>query len=128
MADLTLDVWQFVRLMVSMEESLEARSGGKGSGLKSLYDRWEDIWVDLDARLVDLGRRDPNAFADLMMDQEVVLEEVSTGEAQLVVQELEKVVRQLKAKLSQTDAPDEVEDLTFERDELTMVLKDLRKR
>lgn len=128
MAELTLDVWQFVRLMVSMEESLESRGGGRGSGLKSLYDRWEDIWVDLDAKLVDLGRRDPSGFADLMMDQEVVLEEVSSAEALLVVQELEKVVKQLKAKLSQSDDPGDVEDLTFERDELILLLKDLRKR
>lgn len=122
MADLTLDVWQFVRLMVGMEESLKAHGGGRGTQLKALYDRWEDIWVDLDARLVDLGREDPDGFADLMMEQEVVLEEVSPGERALVRAELEKVVAQIKSTLSRTDDPGEVEDLSFERDELVRTI------
>lgn len=125
MADLTLDVWQFVRLMVRMEESLKAHGGGRGTALKALYDRWEDIWVDLDARLVDLGREDPDGFADLMMDQEVVLEDVSESDRLLVRAELEKVVTQLKSALTRTDDPGEVEDLSFERDELTRRLKSL---
>ena len=43
MADLTLDVWQFVRLMVGMEASLESHGGGKGSDLKKLYDQQKKI-------------------------------------------------------------------------------------
>lgn len=125
MPDLTLDVWQFVRLMVGMEETLNAHGGGRGSAVKRVYDKWEDIWVDLDAQLVDLGRRDPDAFADLMMDQEVVLEDVSAGEHAVVRAELEKVLTQIKAKLSQTDDPGDVEDLSFERDEIALLLKSL---
>ncbi len=128
MTDLTLDVWQFVRLMVCMEESLNARSGGRGSDLKSLYDKWEDLWVDLDARLVDLGKHDMDAFADLMMDQEVVLEEVTAREKELVRQEFDKVLRQIKARLAQTDDPADVEDLSFERDEIVLTLKALGDR
>jgi hypothetical protein len=125
MADLSLDVWQFVRLMVRMEESLKAHGGGRGTQLKALYDRWEDLWVDLDARLVDLGREDPDGFADLMMEQEVVLEEVSEAERALVRAELEKVVAQIKSALARTDDPGEVEDLSFERDELVRTLRGL---
>jgi hypothetical protein len=124
---LTLDVWQFVRLMVGMEETLNAHGGGKGSDLKTLYDRWEDLWVDLDARLVDLGRHDFDAFADLMMRQEVVLEDVSDTERELVRRELEKVVARIKTQLAGTDDPGDVEDLSFERDELTLLIRDLRK-
>lgn len=125
MSDLTLDVWQFVRLMVGMEETLNAHGGGRGSELKKLYDKWEDLWVDLDARLVDLGKHDMDAFADLMMDQEVVLEEVTQREKDLVAQELEKVLRQIKAHLAQTEDPGEVEDLSFERDELVLTIRSL---
>jgi hypothetical protein len=127
MKELTLDVWQFVRLMVGMEETLNAHGGGKGSDLKTLYDRWEDLWVDLDARLVDLGRHDFDAFADLMMRQEVVLEDVSDTERELVRRELEKVVARIKTQLTGTDDPGDVEDLSFERDELTLLIRDLRK-
>ncbi len=128
---LRLEVWQFVRLMVQMEESLGiggATGGGEGAGgaLRLLYDRWEDDWAELDARLVDLGRSDPDGFADLMMNQEVVLEDVSVGARRLVAAELEKVVAALKRKLAATDDPAEVTDLSFERDELALTAKALR--
>ncbi len=126
MADLTLDVWQFVRLMVGMEESLKARGGA--SDVRALYRRWEDLWVDLDAQLVDLGKRDPQAFADLMMEQEVVLEDVSGADREIVVRELSKVLSQITATLAGTDDPAEVEDLSFERDELSLTLKQLRRK
>ena len=120
---LTLDVWQFVRLMVRMEETLQ---GGGSSALRQLYQRWEDLWVDLDAQLVDLGRTDMDAFADLMMDQEVVLEDVPPGAYALVADELEKVVGELKRTLAHTEDPAQVEDLSFERDELSLTVRALR--
>ena len=113
--------------MVGMEETLDSHGGGKGSAVRTLYERWEDIWVDLDAQLVDLGKRDPQAFADLMMDQEVVLEEVSPGELEVVQRELSKVHKQIAAHLSKLDDPAEVEDLSFERDELALTIKRLKK-
>ena len=128
MANVTLDVWQFVRLMVGMEESLSSHGGGRGSALKTLYDKWEDVWVDLDAKLVDLGKSDMDSFANLMMEQEVVLEDVTAGERALMVQELEKVLRQIKARLAKTDDPGDVEDLSFERDELTLLIRNLSKQ
>lgn len=126
MKDLTLDVWQFVRLMVGMEETLNLHGGGKGTDIKTLYDKWEDTWVDLDARLVDLGKHDFDAFADLMMEQEVVLEGVSDGERGIIWRELDKVVARIKTTLAGTDDPGEVEDLSFERDELTLLIRDLK--
>ncbi|NMM45074.1 hypothetical protein HH303_11335 [Rhodospirillaceae bacterium KN72] len=127
MADLTLDVWQFVRLMVSMEDTLKSHGGGRGSAVKALYDKWEDLWVDLDAQLVDLGKHDMDAFADLMMEQEVVLEEVTKADRRVVAEQLEKVLRQIKARLLKLDDPQEVEDLSFERDELTLTIKSLKR-
>ncbi|MEQ8602892.1 MAG: hypothetical protein RIB45_06205 [Marivibrio sp.] len=121
---LTLDVWQFVRLMVRMEETLQAGDGS--SALRQLYERWEDLWVDLDARLVDLGRTDMDAFADLMMEQEVVLEDVPPGAYALVADELEKVTAELKRTLSHTEDPAQVEDLSFERDEISLTVRALR--
>lgn len=130
--DLHLDVWQFVRLMVQMEETLERagfspRAGtGGGGALKTLHDLWEDLWVDLDAQLVDLGRRDPDAFADLMMNQEVVLENPPAGARGLVADELSKVVDALKRQLAHTEDPAQVEDLSFERDALVETIHQLR--
>lgn len=126
MQELRLDVWKFVRLMVGMEEYLGGAERGKGSAVKRLYDKWEDMWVDLDAQLVDLGKHDLDAFSDLMMDQEVVLEAVTDSERDIVATQFERVLRQIKAQLSKTDDAGEVEDLSFERDELVMTIRDLQ--
>ena len=128
MRELRLDVWKFVRLMVGMEEYLGGAERGKGSAVKRLYDKWEDTWVDLDAKLIDLGKHDMDAFAELMMDQEVVLEQVSDPECEIVANQLDRVLRQIKAQLSKTDDVGDVEDLSFERDELVLTIRDLRQR
>ena len=124
--DLRLDVWQFVRLMVQLEETLAAAPGkGAGTALRRLFERWEDVWVDLDARLVDLGQHDMDGFADLMMNQEVVLDAVTEPERRLVAAELEKVARAIAGRLAVTDDPGDVEDLSFERDALRDLLRGL---
>lgn len=124
--DIRLDVWQFVRLMVQIEETLAAApGGGKGTSLQALWERWEDVWVDLDAQLVDLGKHDMDAFADLMMNQEVVLDAVTEGERRLIAKELKLVVKSIAARLTATEDPGDVEDLSFERDELTRIIRDL---
>jgi hypothetical protein len=123
--DLRFTVWQFVRLMVQLEDSLGDIKTGPH---KSLYDRWENIWVDLDAQLLDLGRTDPDGFADLMMEQEVVCEQLSDGEIGIVITELEKVIKNLKNQLSQTENDEEVENFTFERDELLALNREFYKK
>ena len=123
MTDLRFVVWQFVRLMVQLEESVKA---GKSPDLKRLYSQWEDVWVDLDARLVDLGRKDGEAFAELMMNQEVVCETTNAGDRELVCSELSKVVDSLAAELAGTEDEQTVEDLSFEREELTLLIRDIR--
>ncbi|MDX1738684.1 MAG: hypothetical protein R3261_10635 [Alphaproteobacteria bacterium] len=116
-------VWQFVRLMVRLEEVVEA--GGAVSNVeKSLYESWEDLWVDLDAKLIDLGKRDPEAFAELMMDQDVVTE-LTPEEAGAVANILKQVVQSLSDQLKVTDNEDDVLDLSFERDELSTFIQDL---
>ena len=123
MFDLRFVVWQFVRLMVQVEDSLKQE---KAPDLKRIYDLWEDIWVDLDARLVDLGRKDGDAFADLMMNQEVICEQVTAEDKDTVCGELAKVVDSMTAQLAATDDAQAVEELSFEREELTLLMKDLK--
>ena len=123
MHELRFTVWQFVRLMVQLEKTVETDKTGP---VKTLYDGWEDIWVDLDAQLVDLGKHDPEAFADLMMDQEVVCNDVSKDDCGVVVEQLKLAVEEIKNLLTKTDAQEEVEDLSFERDELQSLMKDIK--
>lgn len=125
MQEIRFAVWQFVRVMVRLEDSLKS---DKSDALKALYDGWEDIWVDLDAQLIDLSKHDPEGFADLMMDQEVICEDVSEAECLLVADELHKVVEDIKALLTKAEDEETVEDLSFERDELSILERDLRSR
>jgi len=129
MHELRFTVWQFVRLMVQLEKAVEA---DKNSPAGKLYNDWEDIWVDLDAQLVDLGKHDPEAFADLMMDQEVVCNDVSKNDCEVVTEQLIAAVAEIKNLLAETDDQEQVEDFSFERDELqdliTYVERDLEHR
>ena len=120
--DVRFVVWQFVRLMVQLEDTVQAGAGGE---VKALFDSWEDIWVDLDAKLVDLGRNDPEAFAELMMDQEVVTE-LTAVECGIVATQLKLVVDDLVEKLKHTEVTEDVEDFSFERDDLTSLVSELK--
>lgn len=120
--ELRFTVWQFVRVMVRLEEARNLT--GADPLLKHFYERWEDFWVDLDAQLVDLGRNDPDGFAELMMDQEVVCEDISEAERRLVIRLIREVIEELKRTLRNTEDPASVEDLSFERDELNLLAKE----
>ena len=76
----SVDVWQFVRIMVALEKG--ARRGGRSG---SAYATWRDIWKELDGRLEQLGKSDPVAFSDLMMEQQVVLPNASPERLREVV-------------------------------------------
>ena len=104
--------WQFVRLMVRLEES--RRQGGDR---RSLYDAWREDWETLDAELERLRRDDFGAFSELMIDREVVFERVKTHHvetaAMLLVEVADQLARdQAKARGKKKD------DLKFEETEL----------
>ena len=123
MQEIRFTVWQFVRLMVQLEETIKKDKTGP---TKKLYDAWEDIWVELDAKLLDFGRDKPDEFADLMMNQEVCCEEVTFEERKLIILEFKKVMQTLKQELAKADDDQTVEDLTFELDELVLFSKELK--
>ena len=72
---LEIGVWQFVRIMVELEarsrRSKNRRPAAKGRA--TVYDDWREAWEELDNRLSELGGRDQEAYADLMMNQNVVV-------------------------------------------------------
>jgi len=121
--DLRLPVWQFVRLMVQVEESL---AGGRDALAGTLSKAWGDVWSALDAELTRLGETDSEAFSDLMMDQEVVLEAVTPEQGRAVAQVLARVVRTMQASLKAGPKEGQrAEDLRFEVAELEKTLKSL---
>ena len=121
--DLRIPVWQFVRIMVE----LEGRASGRPRGAGSIYDEWRDAWAELDTQLTNLGERDAKAFADLMMEQEVV---VSCRQSHLaeVSRTVDTLVRKMKADVRNEADTQRKQDLRFEVRELDSLSRDLGKR
>jgi len=129
-------VWQFVRIMVCLEQQVadDARKN-------SILSAWREIWQELDSRLVELGQSDAAAYADLMMEQEVIIDEISALQIDEVIKaidivskeiaaELKKTKRSIKDKLveNESDAQALVESLDYEVDELKSLRGYLNRR
>ena len=126
MAELRMPVWQFVRLMVQVEETLKTGKGRrKDPAVQDLYDAWDDIWLELDQRLETLGRDDPDAFSELMMRQDVVLTDLTARRARTTASEVRKVVAAMRQRLKSEKDKQAREDLEFEIDELGDLLYDI---
>ena len=113
--EVSLDVWQFVRVMVRLEETAEVRGTGSRD---RLYRAWRASWDKMDRELTRLGESDADAFAELMMDHDVVLPLPRDQRGQL-----NRTIDEVIAELSRTIAVEERDTerqrhLRFERTEL----------
>ncbi len=126
MAEVRLPVWQFVRLMVQVEETM--KKAGRGRTPQAVYDlhkTWDDTWLELDKRLEELGRNDPAAFSELMMSQDVVLTDATPRRKTAMAGEIRKVMKSMRATLKKTKDKETIVDLEFELDELEDLLYDI---
>ncbi|MCW8914441.1 MAG: hypothetical protein OQK24_01155 [Magnetovibrio sp.] len=124
--ELSFTVWQFVRLMVHIEDSPQPSAEEA-----ALFSEWQDIWVDLDQRLVSLAEEDFDAYSALMMDQEVILSNIGERHIPVAKNVLQKVMAQLDTSIeahadddSGQDGDDEhLLSLKFERRELRQLIR-----
>jgi len=115
---LEFDIWQFVRVMVYLEDT-----GGKNA----LLTRWGDVWSELDKKLADLAENDFEAYSDLMMNQNVVFHEAGNDDVAQVLKALDGVIVQMKGTLKQKDLDDQqTESLIFEIGELQSLRRSLK--
>ena len=116
--ELRLVVWQFVRIMVQLETVARVRGSTRG----------RSSWTEIDRSLERLGKTEAEAFADLMMNQEVVLRCRDKTQINEVTRTADNVVAQLDDMLrdARGDAKRE-EDLQFERREMKALVKHLRR-
>jgi hypothetical protein len=131
-------VWQFVRIMVCLEQQVgDSEDVRKNSVLSA----WRGIWRELDSRLAELGQSDTAAYADLMMEQEVVIDEMSASNIDEVIVAIDNVSREISTQLNKTmrsikdkltdnesDAKALVESLDYEVDELNSLRGYLTRR
>lgn len=114
-----LATWQFVRLMVRLEES-RRQSGAR----RSLYDLWREDWETLDGELEQLRRDDFGAFSELMIDKEVIFEKVRPHHVETAAEMLVEVADQL-ARDQKKARGKKKDDLKFEETELRDVAAEL---
>ena len=113
-------VWQFVRIMVRLEETAKTRGR---SPRDRLYREWRASWDEVDRALTRLGESDADAFADLMMDHDVVLP-CSEDQKGPLGQVIDEVVAQLsKAIAAREGSTEQLRHLRFERTELVKLRK-----
>jgi len=122
MTELTFDIWQFVRLMVHLEDREEV---GEPSAL--LAD-WRDIWEPLDQELAQLHEEDFDAYSDMMMGQFITVEEVEPGLAREAADALAAVIAELDGMIAKAKDAEEKDPLTFERGELSALKKKILKQ
>lgn len=125
--ELRFTVWQFVRLMVHIEET-----ANPSKPLKTLQAAWDDVWQPLDGELSELAERDFDAFSELMMDQDVVIEDATVEQAataQHVITEImaamDRTIEEGGRADSSHDDSEHIQNLKFERRELRQLSRKL---
>ena len=128
MADLTFDIWQFVRLM----DHLETSTGKEGGDARSLFDAWRDLWETVDGDLARLHETDFDAYADMMMNQTITIADASSSQVAFVAETLKTIATIMdEAATAERAKPepdkDQIENLTFESEELRQLRKSMTK-
>ncbi len=130
-----ISVWQFVRIMVQFETVAKSR-GGRSRGFqrpqpatpqqRPVYAEWRDAWQEIDRELKRLADSDVEAFSELMMNQNVILECRGRSQLNEVTRAIENVVHQMRAEVraSMGDA-EHISDLRYEIRELEKLAQKL---
>ena len=121
---LELGVWQFVRIMVELED----RAKGHKRTRASVYDDWREAWEELDKGLTELRARDQGAYSDLMMNQNVVLGYRGPAQLREVGEALVRIIETMRTEIDRGGPPDRLKDLGYEARELGTLRQELAVR
>ena len=125
--NLEISVWQFVRIMVDLETQAARRQGRHpaAKGRPDVYDDWREAWDELDGRLTELGERDQAAYADLMMNQNVVVKCRGAAQFEELSDTLGRIIETMKGEIERGGPRRRLKDLRFESRELQSLRQDL---
>ena len=121
--EIELEVWQFVRLMVELEDG-----PGEGRLPKSVPESWGLAWREIDARLSERGKNDPDDYASLMMDQVVALTVSSSKHMEAAIKAIGRVIPKLERQSKGSSDKKERRDLAWEAESLSRLAAELRRR
>lgn len=110
---IVFDTWQFVRVMVCLEETRD-----RDAARRALWAAWSADWRKLDRELERLRTADFGRFAEAMMDQDVAFDPVDAATARTVARLAREVAGELARARKGAD-PAARQDLAFERAGLT---------
>ena len=110
---IVFDTWQFVRVMVRLEETRN-----RDAACRALWAAWSADWHKLDRELERLRMADFGHFAGAMIDQEVVFDPVDASTARTVARLAREVAGEL-ARARKSADPATRKDLDFEQAGLT---------
>ena len=112
--------------MVFMEEA--KKTPGQSRDSLVLRQRHE-IWRALDAKLTGFGKRDAQAFSELMMEQDVVLEDVSLEELDEFIDTAAGVIKMMRAESNAKQRDEAIAaGLIFELEEMQTLSNGLKRR
>lgn len=118
-ATLKLTVWQFVRLMVRLEET------AKSSEMrKALFDLLKADWRVMDAELERLREQDFDSFSRMMMDHTVRFDDLPARALVVAGQVLNEVAGHI-GRAAQSAQGDGRAELEYERRELQALVRKL---
>ena len=121
--ELRFTVWQFVRLMVHLEDAAK-----RTRQQNALYDDWAEVWSPLDQDLANLAESDADAYGEMMMDQDVVFDAPTPEQIATAQVTLEAVIADMDRAVKAGGDETHLESLKFERRELHKLARKLARR
>ena len=115
---ISFTVWQFVRVMVYLEEA-----PSPSSKQKALSKDWSEIWKELDQQLSQLAEDDFDAYSAMMMDQDLVIDDATNEQIDTAKGAIEKVMAQLDTLQKEGGDDEYMQSLKFERRELRQLAR-----
>ena len=124
-----MEIWAFIRMMQALDDKVaHAPNQGKGAAMGNFFERYEDQYLDLQAKLVDAAQFNFNRYARLYLDEKISLVPQNPNEWRLCQQFIQQILQDINNRLTIIPSDSEEYSLIMERDYLTELLHDMAKR
>ncbi len=92
-----------------------------------LFEMWQDSWLDLEAKLVDLSRVDGDEYVKMMCDEVVTLEKLEGAEWRLWEGVMKRVHESLKLRARVSEDTMDQGESAYKLDESSVALGVMRR-
>ena len=92
-----------------------------------LWSLWEEVWLDVEAHMIDIAKQDPDAYVAILTDEDFVIDNLAGSEWRVVLEIATKVHQQIRLEAKFFEDTDEQSNKAFEVDSSAIVLSCLRR-